>query len=74
MGLFQNAAQTVVVIVNRFGILRRLDVVFDHARLERAGAVERDRCDNIRELLGREALEQTHIERAFHLEKAIHVA
>ena len=53
---------------------RNLHVVVDHAGLKRARTVEGDRCDDVGEAARWEPCEQTHVQRAFYLEQAVHVA
>ena len=74
VGLFQNGPQAVVVVVHGGRVLRCLDVVLHHAGLERARAVQGDGGHDVGELLGRQALEQAHVQGALHLKQAVHVA
>ena len=53
---------------------RHLHVVVNHAGLERARTVEGDRCDDVGEAARWEPCEQAHVQRAFYLEQAVHVA
>ena len=53
---------------------RDLDIVVNHARLERARAVQRNRCDDVRETVRWEPAKQAHIQRALNLEQAVHIA
>ena len=59
--LLKNGAKTLVVIVNRRFTLNNLDVVLNHAGLQRARAIKRDRSDDVRESLRRDLSEQTDI-------------
>ena len=74
VGFFQNRAQALVVIMHGGFAARDLDIVVNHARLERARAVQRNRCDDVRETVRWEPAKQAHIQRALNLEQAVHIA
>ena len=74
VGFLEHRAQAVVVVVDGRLAARHLHVVVDHAGLERARTVEGDRCDDVGEAARWEPCEQAHVQRAFYLEQAVHVA
>ena len=72
--LLQDGAEALVVVVDGGLAAGHLDVVLDHAGFQRARTVESDRGDDVGEARGRQAREQADVQRALHLEQAVHVA
>ena len=73
IGFLKHRAQTLVVVVHGRFTACHLDIVVDHAGLQRARAVQGDRSHDVAEPLRWQACEQAHVQAALNLEQAVHI-
>ena len=74
VGFLKHRAQAFIIVMHRSLAACNLDIIVDHAGLQRARTIQSDRSDDVAEPLRWQTCEQADVQAALNLEQAVHIA